>query len=97
MHIIPIYGVRGAEEGFIDYLSPKWMQMLAHTTREAKRLGMGVDMSTGTGWPFGGPNVEVEDATAEVILRTYSVSGGQSLKEPVIERQQRCILKNRLW
>jgi len=83
VHIIPIYGVRGAEEQFIDYLSPKWMAMLAHTTSEAKRLGMGVDMSTGTGWPFGGPNVGVGDATAEVIFQTYTVSGGERLNERV--------------
>jgi hypothetical protein len=83
VHIIPIYGVRGAEERFIDYLSPKWMEMLAHTTREAKHLGMGVDMSTGTGWPFGGPNVGAEDATAKVIFRTYSISGGERLAEAV--------------
>ena len=29
--------------------------MLDHTMREAARLKMGVDMATGTGWPFGGP------------------------------------------
>ena len=57
VEICPIYGAKGAEERFIDFLSPKWMEMLAHTTAEAKRLGLGVDMTTGTGWPFGGPNV----------------------------------------
>jgi hypothetical protein len=57
------------------------MQMLAHTTREADRLDMGVDMSTGTGWPFGGPNVSVEDATAMVILCAYAVDKGNRLAE----------------
>ncbi|MHC4573118.1 MAG: glycosyl hydrolase [Planctomycetota bacterium] len=83
VHIIPIYGARGAEERFIEYLSPEWMAVLAHTTAEAKRLGMGVDMSTGTGWPFGGPDVSVEDATAKVILQTYTLEGGRSLSEPI--------------
>ncbi|MHC4478182.1 MAG: glycosyl hydrolase [Planctomycetota bacterium] len=90
VHIIPIYGVIGQEERFIDYLSPRWMQMLAHTTAEANRLDMGVDISTGTGWPFGGPNVTVEDATAKVIFRTYIVDAGNILLEPVtIENQGR--------
>ena len=55
VEVTPIYGVRGAEDRFIPYLSPQWMAMLDHTLREATRLKMGVDMATGTGWPFGGP------------------------------------------
>ena len=60
IHVIPIYGAKGAEDRSIDYLSPEWMEMLAFTVREAKRLGLGVDMTTGTGWCFGGPNVTPE-------------------------------------
>ena len=62
VHIIPIYGVKGLEKQAIPYLSPRWMEVLAHTVREGKRLGLGVDMTTGTGWPFGGPNVSPEFA-----------------------------------
>ncbi|MCF7709296.1 MAG: hypothetical protein K9N52_10395, partial [Verrucomicrobia bacterium] len=69
VHIIPIYGVKGYEDMFIKYLSPKWMNMLAHTTSEADRLGLGVDMTTGTGWCFGGPNVSDNDANASVVVR----------------------------
>lgn len=83
VHIIPIYGVKGAEDRFIEYLSPRWMRMLDRTTKEAHRLAMGVDMSTGTGWPFGGPNVSPEDATADVIFRKYHVNQGRRLNEPV--------------
>ena len=35
VEITPIYGVRGAEDRFIPYLSPQWMAMLEHTLREA--------------------------------------------------------------
>jgi len=62
VHIIPIYGVKGAESRYIEYLSPRWMDMLRHTVTEANRLGLGVDMTTGTGWCFGGPNVTTNDA-----------------------------------
>ena len=55
VEITPIYGAKGYEDRYIDFLSPKWMEMLEHVGREAKRLGLGVDMATGTGWPFGGP------------------------------------------
>ena len=42
LEITPIYGVRGAEDRFIDFLSPAWMGMLERTLKEADRLGMGV-------------------------------------------------------
>ncbi|MFN7939512.1 MAG: glycosyl hydrolase [Bryobacteraceae bacterium] len=61
LHIIPIYGAKGFEQRYIEYLSPRWMQMLAHTVREAERLGMGIDMTTGSGWCFGGPSVKGDD------------------------------------
>ncbi|MBE9510824.1 MAG: glycoside hydrolase [Bacteroidetes bacterium] len=76
VHVIPIYGVKGDEERFIDYLSPEWMEMLQFTVTEAKRLGMGVDMSCGTGWPFGGPSVSVEDQDARVVIDTFEVEKG---------------------
>jgi len=66
VHIVPIYGEKGDEHNFVRYLSPEWMQLLKHTSDEDKRLGMGVDMTPGTGWPFGGPNVSLDDA-AEVF------------------------------
>ena len=44
----------------IDYLSPKWMSMLEHCVREGDRLDMGIDMTTGTGWCFGGPQITVD-------------------------------------
>src|SRR5262245_25275961 len=79
VEICPIYGAKGAEEKYIDFLSPKWMAMLAHTTTEAKRLGLGVDMTTGTGWPFGGPTVTAADASAKVVVQKYDVAAGQGL------------------
>ncbi len=62
LHIIPIYGEKGDEENFIQYLSPRWMEMLKHVLAEAERLGMGIDMTSGTGWPFGGPLINEEHA-----------------------------------
>src|SRR5690606_37219166 len=62
--IVPIYGAKGYEDRYIPYLSPKWLEMLDHSVREADRLGMWVDMSTTTGWPFGGPNVPEADQDA---------------------------------
>jgi hypothetical protein len=83
LELTPIYGVRGAEAQFIDFLSPEWVGMLEHTLKEANRLGLGVDMATGTGWPFGGPWINGEDACKDLVTKTWEVRGGARLGEPV--------------
>ncbi len=87
VEVTPIYGVRGAEERFISYLSPQWMAMFDHTLREAVRLEMGVDMATGTGWPFGGPWVGDDTAPRSLAHRTWTLTGGERLTEPVTLRE----------
>ncbi len=79
VHIIPIYGARGWESKYIEFLSPQWMEMLKHTVNEAGRLGMGVDMSTGTGWPFGGPHVTPETASSKLVLESFGLNEGGKL------------------
>jgi hypothetical protein len=81
VHIIPIYGAKGFESNYISYLSPQWMEMMGWSVAEANRLGMGVDMTTGTGWCFGGPQVSDQDANASVVVKTYDLGVGERLKE----------------
>jgi len=69
VHIIPIYGAKGYEDKYIDFLSPKWLEMLDHTVREGRRLGLGVDITLGTGWCFGGP--VITDTQANAVLQHY--------------------------
>jgi pimeloyl-ACP methyl ester carboxylesterase len=87
VHIIPIYGAKGWEDRYLDYLSPKWMAMLRHTVSEARRLGLGVDMTTGTGWCFGGPTVSDRDANATVVAKTFEVPAGGRLAEKLAATQ----------
>src|SRR6478736_699718 len=82
VHIIPIYGAKGWETNYISYLSPQWMEMLDYTVREAKRLDLGVDMTTGTGWCFGGGSyVGEQEGNANVVVKTFKVAGGGKLTE----------------
>jgi len=83
VEITPIYGVRGQEDKFIPYLSDQWMELLTYTLAEAERLDMGVDMATGTGWPFGGPWINDEFACRNILNRVYELSQGQTLKEKI--------------
>jgi hypothetical protein len=81
IHIIPIYGAKGFEDKYINYLSPQWMEMMGWAVSEAHRLGLGVDMTTGTGWCFGGPQVTDEDANASVVVKTYELGVGEHIQE----------------
>lgn len=83
VEITPIFGIKGEEDKFIDFLTDEWMDMLIHTLVEADRLGLGVDMATGTGWPFGGPWITDEEAPKNVVYETYELKEGQSLQEQI--------------
>lgn len=83
VEITPIYGVKGFEDKFVPYLSEEWIGLLRHTLSEAKRLNLGVDMATGTGWPFGGPWVTDEFAAKNIYHKVYDLSGGQRLKQKI--------------
>ena len=81
IHIIPIYGAKGFEDKYINYLSPQWMEIMGWAVSEANRLGMGVDMTTGSGWCFGGPQITDEDANANVVCKTYELKAGETLTQ----------------
>lgn len=83
MEITPIYGVQGNDAKDIPFLSPRWMQMLQYTESEASRLGMQIDMNTGTGWPFGGPEVGIEDAACKLFVTEYRLEGGNTLDQRI--------------
>jgi len=88
LEITPIYGVQGYEDRFLDYLAPAWVDMLVHTLKEGQRLDLGIDMATGNGWPFGGPWVGADDACRNVLYKTYEVTEGERLDEPVMYVQK---------
>jgi hypothetical protein len=83
LEITPIYGVLGYEDKFVDYLSTQWVDLLIHTLKEAERLDLGIDMATGTGWPFGGPWVSDADACKNLEYKIFKVAGGSRLSEKI--------------
>ncbi len=76
VHVVPIYGAKNEEDRYINFLSPKWMEMLAYTVEEANRLGMNLDMSTTTGWPFGGSHVTPFYAAAKFDYEKFTINEG---------------------
>ena len=83
VEITPIYGAKGFEKRYINFLSDKWLDMLKVTTDQSSRLGIGVDMNLGTGWPFGGPFVTQEYAATKFFLDEIDLQKGAKLNFPL--------------
>lgn len=79
IHVIPIYGAQGAESRYLEYLNPQWLEMFQFCVEEAERLDLGVDLTTGSGWCFGGPNVPIKDGGMRLKTSVLKVPLGQSL------------------
>lgn len=75
-HVIPIYGAYGPDNCFrskwVELLSPEWVEKWNMAARKAKAHDLGIDLTMGSGWCFGGPWI-----TAEL-----GVTGGQKVKRP---------------
>ena len=56
--------------------------MLDHTLREAARLDLGVDMATGTGWPFGGPWVGDDTSPRTIAHKTWASAAASGSPSP---------------
>ena len=76
LEITPIYGVQGNEANNIPYLSDQWMEMLREVQANGHELGIEVSMATGTGWPFGGPWVPMEESACKAVFVDTTFVGG---------------------
>ncbi len=74
VEICPIYGVQGYEDQCLPFLSDQWLEVWQHTLQEAHKYGLEVDLTCGTGWPFGGPQVEGDMyASSSLELTEYKI------------------------
>jgi len=85
VEITPLYGVQGNEANDIDYLSPRWMDVLRFTIAKGDSLDLQVDMSNCTGWPFGGPWISEQNAAKtfsfnEDTTAIIQIGTGQKVK-----------------
>jgi hypothetical protein len=55
-------------DGNFKYLSPEFLDNLAFTGAKAKELGLRMDLTLGSGWPFGGPHIPIEEAAGRLIV-----------------------------
>ena len=79
VEIQPVYPVAtdDIEHGIrhLSYFSAEWFDRLKHAVVEARRLGLEIDLTLGSGWPFGGPFVPLELAARRLNTLSRYVQG----------------------
>lgn len=63
------------QSGFrnLPYLSDEYIDALRFAASEAMRLGLRIDVTLGSGWPFGGPHTPVTQAAGEMRVETVAI------------------------
>lgn len=80
----PVYPleVDDAQRGIhnVPYFSNEWFDLIRHTARETRRLGMQFDLTPGSGWPYGGPFIPVELAARKLLYFSQDVIGPREFR-----------------
>lgn len=58
------------------FLSPGHLDTLRFAAQEARRLGLRVDVTLGSGWPLGGPHIPVAQAAGKLRVEKYTITPG---------------------
>ena len=74
LEITPIYGVKGNASRNIQFLSPEWLDKLIFVLNSGEDKGIDIDMTTGTGWPSGGPMVKREESASKLVTETFDLT-----------------------
>src|SRR5258708_5360889 len=60
----------------LPYLSDRFMDSLRFTADKARELGLRFDLTLGSGWPFGGPSVSINDAAGRLRVEHVKITAG---------------------
>lgn len=68
----PARGIRN-----LNYFSEEFTAVVRHAVREARRLGLQLDFTLGSGWPYGGPFIPTSLAARRLRVLSQDVVGPQ--------------------
>jgi hypothetical protein len=54
----------------LPYMSAEFLDALTFTGQKARELGLRMDLTLGSGWPFGGPHIPIDLAAARLRVQT---------------------------
>ena len=84
-------GVQGAEMAFeyaevlddpakglknLPFLSPEMLDDVTYAQAEGRKLGLRIDLTLGSGWPYGGPNTPLSEAITDIRVTQVPVPAG---------------------
>jgi hypothetical protein len=58
-----------------SFLTPEWFRHVKFAIEEGGRLGLDVDLTFGSGWPFGGPHIPLELSSQRLMVHQTAVTG----------------------
>jgi hypothetical protein len=92
----PVYpmALDDPETGFhnIRYLSDEFLDVLRFTSEKARELGLRLDLTLGSGWPFGGPHIPVTQAAGMLRCDRVPVPpGASSVPMPYLENGEKLL------
>ncbi len=81
-HLYPL-ALDDPQTGFRNtpFLSDEHLDALRYAVQEARRLGLRVDVTLGSGWPLGGPEIPVTEAAGKLRVESRTVTGGATSGE----------------
>jgi len=69
-----------------DFVSDEHLDHLRFAAEEARRLGLRMDVTLGSGWPFGGPHIPVTQAAGALRVEAVpAAAGATSVAVPSLE------------
>ena len=75
-----------------QFLSEEYLDAIRFAATTARNLGLRVDITLGSGWPFGGPHIPVTEAAGELRVETISVlPGTNSIAVPDLDTGEQLI------
>ena len=79
-HVIPIYGANGPDNRYRaqwkGLLSPEWVGAWNIAAWKAETFGLGIDLTMGSGWCFGGPWIDKDHAASSGMKVKRAGLGG---------------------
>ena len=60
----------------LPYLSDEFIDALRFVSMKSRELGLRMDLTLGSGWPFGGPSVAISDAAATLRSERVKIQPG---------------------
>ena len=76
----------------LPYLSDRFLDAVRFTNEKARELGMRVDITLGSGWPYGGPHIPIELASGRLRVERLAVSAaGGTIAMPRLGEGERVL------